>query len=120
MIYFIAGLVGLACAPVGAYVSHVKGRPAIEGALLGFLLGPLGILVAALLPTIEPRAERGLGRDRVAWIPDDRDDSDELRVVSTDGMDHRVLAFLDKPKPVESIGKIDMDAIGRADHGPRE
>jgi hypothetical protein len=34
----------------GAWVSSQKGRGQGEGAVLGFLFGPLGILVAALMP----------------------------------------------------------------------
>jgi hypothetical protein len=42
----------LACAAMGAYVSHAKGRSPIEGVLFGFALGPLGVVVAALLPEV--------------------------------------------------------------------
>lgn len=38
----------------GGYVSRVKNRPGFEGIALGLILGPLGVLIAALLPTIEP------------------------------------------------------------------
>ncbi len=38
---------------VGSYVSLAKHRPGIEGFLLTACLGPLGILIAALLPTVE-------------------------------------------------------------------
>jgi uncharacterized membrane protein HdeD (DUF308 family) len=40
----------ITCAGLGAYVSAAKCRPALEGFFFGVLLGPLGILVAALLP----------------------------------------------------------------------
>lgn len=33
---------------VGVWVSRSRGRSAVEGAALGFLLGPLGLLLAAL------------------------------------------------------------------------
>jgi hypothetical protein len=33
---------------VGAYVARVKGRSEVEGAALGVLLGPIGVLVEAL------------------------------------------------------------------------
>ena len=46
---FIAG-----CSLIGAYVSIAKGRQAIEGAVLGGLLGPIGVPAAAFLPTQEP------------------------------------------------------------------
>jgi hypothetical protein len=35
---------------VGGYISSEKGRDTGEGVALGILLGPLGVLVAALLP----------------------------------------------------------------------
>lgn len=45
-----------ACAGVGAYVAGAKGREPAEGGVLGFLLGPFGILIAALLPTRQAAA----------------------------------------------------------------
>lgn len=47
---FGAGLAWIAFALVGAYVSKAKGREAAEGFLLSAFLGPLGLLLAALLP----------------------------------------------------------------------
>ncbi len=35
------------------WIAAQKGRPAAEGFLVGFLFGPLGVLVEALLPTVE-------------------------------------------------------------------
>jgi hypothetical protein len=49
---WVVGAVALA--GVGCYVSAQKHRPVGEGALLGLVLGPLGVLLAALLPTLEP------------------------------------------------------------------
>lgn len=43
---------------VGMFVSEAKGRGSGEGFLLGCLLGPLGVLVAALLPTKSTRESR--------------------------------------------------------------
>ena len=43
----------------GAYVARAKGRPPVEGALLSFVLGPIGVLVEVLLPTID--ADEGAG-----------------------------------------------------------
>ena len=46
-------------AAIGAYVSGVKRRAPVEGFILGLLMGPLGVVVAALLPTIEgPKPSR--------------------------------------------------------------
>ena len=47
------------CSFVGAKLATGKRRPAFEGALLGFLLGVIGLLIEALLPTRNaPRAKR--------------------------------------------------------------
>lgn len=45
------------CAGVGAYVAEAKNRPTGEGVALGSLLGPLGVLIVALLPTLEAPPE---------------------------------------------------------------
>lgn len=37
---------------LGIHVAHEKGRPATEGFMFGVLLGPLGVIVVALLPTL--------------------------------------------------------------------
>ena len=47
----MVGLVWLAWEFAVAWVSIAKGRPAGEGLLLTLALGPLGPLVAALMPT---------------------------------------------------------------------
>lgn len=44
------------CGPLGASFSADKGRNVAEGLLLGGLFGPLGVLVAALLPATTPPA----------------------------------------------------------------
>lgn len=36
----------------GAYVATQKGRPTSEGAILGLILGPFGVLIELLLPTL--------------------------------------------------------------------
>lgn len=50
----VFGLIGfgLAMAGFGSYVATAKGRSFYEGAAFGLVLGPLGILIVALLPTI--------------------------------------------------------------------
>lgn len=48
--WLVGGVVfGLA----GGYVSGQKRRPYGEGFLFGLLLGPIGLLIAALLPTVK-------------------------------------------------------------------
>jgi hypothetical protein len=42
--------VGVVFSVVGAWVAGQKGRSTTEGAVLGFMLGPLGALIVALLP----------------------------------------------------------------------
>lgn len=39
-------------AGVGWYIAVQKGRPALEGALFGFFLGPIGFIIEACMPTI--------------------------------------------------------------------
>jgi len=43
----------------GAYIAQAKGRPAFEGVVFGFLLGPIGLLMTVLMPTIKPAAGAG-------------------------------------------------------------
>jgi hypothetical protein len=63
-------LLGLACcAGLGAYVSSVRGRSPAEGAIFGLLLGPFGVIVAALLPAPDP-ASRAAAASR--WNIDER------------------------------------------------
>jgi len=45
----IAGLA--ACGFLGGFVAGAKGRNFLEGLMLGGLLGPLGVVVAVLMPT---------------------------------------------------------------------
>jgi hypothetical protein len=55
---------------LGWYVSAQKGRPAAEGVLLGLLFGPLGVLVAALLPTLPRAGDEGEADpepERIDW-----------------------------------------------------
>ena len=53
--WMMGGLFGwMAVAFVGSYVSRQKHREAAEGFLLSLFLGPLGLILAAMLPTREP------------------------------------------------------------------
>jgi hypothetical protein len=39
---------------LGSYVAGAKGRSGSEGFFLGLLLGPIGLIIVALLPTVTP------------------------------------------------------------------
>ncbi len=60
----LSGLValgmGIICGSLGVYIATQKGRNEWEGLLFGFLLGPFGVIIEALLPEQEPseRPER--------------------------------------------------------------
>lgn len=72
-------IVAVICAILGRYVSSQKHRSPSEGALLGFALGPLGVIVAALLPTVEPPKKKPARRlSRSGWLaPPDESDEDQ-------------------------------------------
>jgi len=54
VVAFVAGLLfGL----INAYIASAKGRGSGEGFLLGAFLGPFGLLIEVLLPTITRRAD---------------------------------------------------------------
>jgi hypothetical protein len=44
-------IVSLACSFFGAYVAGEKGREPMEGGIIGFFFGPIGVLIVALLPS---------------------------------------------------------------------
>jgi hypothetical protein len=106
VIFFFGLLVVTVFAALGGWISAQKGRDPIEGAVLGGLFGPLGCLIAALMPTQQSRPSRPLVRPSSGgavkvrrgrplgeeWMPDFPED--EPRVESTDGMDAQVLGFL--------------------------
>jgi hypothetical protein len=73
---------------LGAYVGHKKGRPVLEGLLVGLILGPIGVAAFRTLLTLEQttlaaedvesegeeighpiaeRSKRGLRSDSVMW-----------------------------------------------------
>lgn len=56
LLFWIVGalLVLMLCAGLGAYVAEAKNRPAWEGLLFGLALGPFGVIVVGLLPTLPP------------------------------------------------------------------
>jgi hypothetical protein len=91
-----------ACGVAGGYVSGAKGRPGAEGALLGFLFGPLGLLVAVLMPTVQhaagkPRRRAG-GRGRGAWMPDYDPSWDAPKEAKGDPVGDQVADWLREPK----------------------
>lgn len=55
MEYILIALVvsSIICGGLGCYVSTEKNRPGGEGLLLGILFGLIGVIIAALLPTLE-------------------------------------------------------------------
>lgn len=66
----IVGINLLAWPPLGGWVAAQKGRPIGEGVLLGLLFGPIGVLIAALLPAdpeARQRAEAADQRRAAAW-----------------------------------------------------
>jgi hypothetical protein len=101
---------------LGYYVAAQKGRPEAEGLLLGFLFGPLGVLLVALLPSKSTRRHGRAGRrDRVAWMPDYCEDWDQRTdAPKSDPVEDEVLGFLNDGLGGRPREKIDMEAIARA------
>jgi len=112
-ILFLCFLAWCAFAGLGYYIAGQKGRSEAEGLILGFLFGPVGVLVEALLPPISSKPRSSRGRDRVAWMPDYNDEWDSPPKPNDDPVDDQVLEFLTGigGKPSEQI---DLDAIARA------
>lgn len=52
-IFILVGLAAIVMGFIGRYVSKSKNRGGWEGFLFGFFLSVLGIIIAALLPTIK-------------------------------------------------------------------
>lgn len=101
---------------LGWYIAGQKGRSGGEGAVLGFLFGPLGVLVEALLPSIEHRPKsspgRSPGRARASagWGSDYRDDWDAPKPPAEDPLEAQVLDFLNDsagpPPPRRSLDEV--------------
>lgn len=68
----------------GAYVASQKNRAGMEGLILGFLFGPLGVLIEALLPTLLPREDVRSGYARGAQAGARQRHDDQL--AELDGM----------------------------------
>ena len=109
-------IVWAAFGALGYYIATQKGRPQAEGLLLGFLFGPLGVLLVALLPSKSAEQHgRAVGRrDRVASMPDYRDDCDEPVIPKSDHIDDQVLGYLGVDTGPKKPQGIDVDAIARA------
>jgi hypothetical protein len=55
----------IVCGGMGAYIAEQKGRPHLKGVVFGVLLGPLGMIIEACLPTVRSlRSERRPLRER--------------------------------------------------------
>lgn len=63
MILLMAGLV---FGVMGSYVADTKGRASGEGFIFGFLLGPIGILIVVLLPSVAKPTSRAVMANREA------------------------------------------------------
>src|SRR5688572_3265146 len=57
----------LAMGAVGSYVARQKGRASGEGFLFGVLLGPLGVIVEGVLPTVGPPPARPRSPAEGTW-----------------------------------------------------
>lgn len=82
-ILLIGSMLAIVCSFVAAWVAGEKGRPGREGAMLGFWLGPLGLLVEALLPTIEkPKPKPRKRMSRSGWQPPPDEDGFDQEAVN--------------------------------------
>lgn len=54
----VAAAVWIAFGVFGAWISKEKGRDSTQGAVIGFLFGPLGVFVLAMLPAKETPGRR--------------------------------------------------------------
>jgi hypothetical protein len=104
-------------AGLGYYVAVQKGRPEAEGLVLGFLFGPLGCLIVALLPS-GPPAGRSPGHADRAWVDDApvSGDLSDYFAGGGDPADDRLAEFLSAAggKPRDAL---DLGAIARAPAG---
>ena len=94
----------------GSYVARVKRRSTDEGFLFGFLLGPIGILIEALLPmgpeTVDAPRARGIGgRLTAAFATLGPDADDGLVALRVNGVDLGRVPRADAEE-VRSRGKI--------------
>lgn len=79
-LYVVGAMVGVWCLMgwLGGWVARQKRRPPHEGAWLGLLFGPLGVIVEALLPSAE--VKRPIRRrDGYDFREDDPDEDRAMR-----------------------------------------
>jgi uncharacterized membrane protein YeaQ/YmgE (transglycosylase-associated protein family) len=115
----IALLVAIVFGLLGGYIAGQKGREPVEGVLLGFLFGPIGAVVVALLPTrAKPRRSHST-RVRSHGTPEYRDDWDAPPPArQSDPVEDQVVDFL-RESGGQPREQLDMDAIARAARTPR-
>ena len=53
----VGALIWIVCIAVGMAICQEKGRSALEGLFLGLLLGPIGVIICAVLPRDETTLE---------------------------------------------------------------
>lgn len=90
-----AVLVWILFVGLGAYISTQKNRQAIEGVLLALLFGPLGLIVAALLPTKAPAAPPA-PRKTAKQLAAEQEERERRALESGEAIDDdRAMSFLD-------------------------
>lgn len=67
VVLFIALMVALAFGFFGAWICGEKGRDRNPGMVIGFLFGPLGCLILALLPAKPPEQPRSTRKPKPRW-----------------------------------------------------
>lgn len=79
VVLFVLVLVALAFGFFGAWIAGEKGRDRNSGMVVGFLFGPLGCLILALLPAKEAPKHRTVSRSTVDWEERYEDGPSETR-----------------------------------------
>ena len=70
MIFLAALAVAVVCAVASEQIAEARGRSAVGYGLLGFLLGPLGLIAAAVTPpNAQVLDQRGLGQGKAKQCP---------------------------------------------------
>jgi len=96
-VLLLVGISWLLFIGLGAYISIQKNRDAGEGVLLAALFGPLGIIVAALLPNKQPPSSRSRPKKSIQQLAQEQE-AWELRQLGLDGSidDDEALKYLDE------------------------